>query len=274
MIPARKRWGQHFLVRPETARRIVEAAGLGPRDTAFEVGPGEGALTRPLVGSAGRVLAVEIDPLRIEALAAAFAGADNFRILAGDVLERGFSEWLADAGWSPPAVFVSNLPYNAATPILLRAVEEEGTFTRAIATVQKEVAQRFVATPGGEGYGYLSVRTAAFARARSLFDLPAGAFRPPPKVTSSVIELVPRSPRLPAASRGRALALASLAFRSRRKTAANAIAAAGTVSRRSVERALADSGFDARVRAGELSLDDFVALAERLDFEQGEAEAR
>jgi len=265
LIPARKRWGQHFLVRPETARRIVDAARLLPAETAFEVGPGEGALTRPLALRAWRVLAVEIDPLRAAALERELSAAGNFRLLRGDVLDRSFHEWLAQAGWAPPAVFVSNLPYNAATPILLRAVEEEGTFSRAVATVQKEVARRFAARPGEEGYGYLSVRTAAFARARPLFDLPAGAFRPPPKVTSSVIELVPRSPRLEPVSRDRALALASLAFRSRRKTAANAISGASAVLRRSVERALEAAGFDPRVRAERLSLDDYLTLAGTID---------
>ncbi|HLN92600.1 MAG TPA: rRNA adenine N-6-methyltransferase family protein, partial [Thermoanaerobaculia bacterium] len=89
MIPARKRWGQHFLVRAETARRIVEASGVGPGDTAFEVGPGEGALTRPLAERAGRVLAVEIDPLRTEALAPALPA--NVRLLCGDVLDRSYA---------------------------------------------------------------------------------------------------------------------------------------------------------------------------------------
>jgi 16S rRNA (adenine1518-N6/adenine1519-N6)-dimethyltransferase len=266
LIPARKRWGQHFLIRPETAQRIVDAARIGPGDTAFEVGPGEGALTRPLAARAGRVLAVEIDPLRVAALERDLAGAGNVRVLPGDVLERSFAAWLAEAGWAPPAVLVSNLPYNAATPILLRAVEEEGTFSRVIATVQREVARRFAARPGEEGYGDLSVRAAAFARARSLFDLPAGAFRPPPRVTSSVVELVPRVPALEPASRDRAVRLASLAFRSRRKTAANSIAAGGGVARSSVERALADVGFDPRARAGEISLEGYLALADRLEL--------
>ncbi len=274
MIPARKRWGQHFLIRPETAGRIVEASGVGPDDTAFEVGPGEGALTRPLTERAGRLLAVEIDPLRVEALERALADAGNVRLFRGDVLDRSFAAWLDDAGWAPPAVLVSNLPYNAATPILRRAVEEEGTFSRAIATVQKEVARRFAAKPGEEGYGYLSIRTAAFARARVLFDLPAGAFRPPPRVTSSVIELVPRSPRLDPVSRERALHLASLAFRSRRKTAANAISAAAAAGRSSIERALEDVGFDPRARAGELSLENYLALADRIDFEPAASRAK
>lgn len=261
MIPARKRWGQHFLVRAETARRIVEASGVGPGDTAFEVGPGEGALTRPLAERSGRVLAVEIDPLRTEALAPALPA--NVRLLCGDVLNRSFAEWLAAVGWSPPAVLVANLPFNAATPILVRAIEEEGTFSRAIATVQKEVARRFSAAPGSEAYGYLSVRAAAFARGRVLFDLPPGAFRPSPRVTSSVLELVPLTGPVDRAGRDRALALASLAFRFRRKTVANALSSA--VDRVRVTRALEDLGRSPMARAEELSLADYMALAARIE---------
>jgi 16S rRNA (adenine1518-N6/adenine1519-N6)-dimethyltransferase len=263
VIPARKRWGQHFLVRPETAVRIVDAARVGAGETVVEVGPGDGALTRPLADRAARVLAVEIDPLRTEALRRALDGRANVRICGGDVLGKTFGEWLSEAGWAPPAVLVSNLPYNAATAILLRAIEEEGTFTRTVATVQKEVARRFAAVPGSEGYGYLSVRAAAFARARVLFDLPPGAFRPPPKVKSSVLELSPRTSPLDPGARDAALRLASLAFRSRRKTLPNSLSSAA--DRGYVERELALLGHDPRARAEELSLDDYLALAGRLD---------
>ncbi len=261
MIPARKRWGQHFLIRPETARRIADASGAGPGDIAFEVGPGEGALTRPLSERAGRVLAVEIDPLRAEALERDLASAGNVRILRGDVLDKTFSGWLAEAGWMPPAVFVSNLPYNVATPVLVRAIEEEGTFRRVVATVQREVARRFAAGPGSEEYGYLSVRAAAFARARVLFDLSPGAFRPRPRVTSSVIELLPR-PGLDREERERALSLASLGFRFRRKTLVNALSS--VAGRPEVERALDELGRGPKTRAEELSLADYLALATRL----------
>jgi len=263
VIPARKRWGQHFLIRPETARRIADASGVGPADTAFEVGPGEGALTRPLALRAGRVLAVEIDPLRADLLERELAAQGNVSLLRGDVLEKSFAGWLADASLSPPAILVSNLPYNVATPILMRAMEEEGTFSRAVATVQKEVARRFCAAPGSSEYGYLSVRAAAFANARVLFDLPPGAFRPPPRVTSSVLELVPRAPGLDPEARDRALGLASLAFRFRRKTLVNALSSAA--GRELVEGALEDLGRGPKARAEELSLSDYLALAGRLD---------
>jgi 16S rRNA (adenine1518-N6/adenine1519-N6)-dimethyltransferase len=262
VIPARKRWGQHFLVRGETAERIVDAAGLRPRDTVVEVGPGDGALTRPLSERVARLLAIEIDPRRAEALAQEFSGREGVCVVGGDVLTRTFREWLAQAGFSPPAVLVANLPYNVATRILLAAIAEPGSIQRAVVMVQREVARRLVARPGTKEYGYLTVRAAADARARILLELAPGAFRPRPKVASTLVELSPRSPSLPPEKRSGALRLASLAFASRRKTLANALASLG--GRAVWESALARRGFDARVRGEKLSLEDFLALAESL----------
>lgn len=262
MIPARKSWGQHFLTRGETARRIVEAARVSSSDTVVEVGPGEGALTGPLARKAGRVLGIEIDPLRAQALAVDFAGNPRVRIVRGDARDRTFGEWIAGEGWDGPAVLVANLPYNAATPILQAAIEEPQAIRRAVVTVQREVAERLSARPGDAGYGYLSVRVAAFARARILFDLPPGAFRPRPKVTSSVVELVARVPGLDPARRERALALASLGFRSRRKTLANALSPEG--GRHRWEKALEAIGKGPMVRAEELALEDYMKLADEV----------
>lgn len=258
-IPARKRWGQHFLTSPATAERIVDAAAIAPDETLLEIGPGDGALTRIAAHRAARVLAIEIDPLRARRLADEFRGNPGVRVMEGDALSRSFAGWLAEAGWSGPAVLLGNLPYNAATPILLSAIEEPETIRRVVATVQREVALRLTARPGGEGYGFLSVRVAARARGRVLFDLPPGAFRPRPKVTSSVIELMPRPQGPDEATRSSALRLASLGFRGRRKTLANALASSGGRAR--WESALARIGKSPRVRAEELSLEDWIALA-------------
>jgi 16S rRNA (adenine1518-N6/adenine1519-N6)-dimethyltransferase len=257
-IPARRRWGQHFLASPETARRIVEAARVGPDDCVLEIGPGDGALTRFLAEKAGTLAAVEIDPRRAEALGALYAASPRARIFQGDVLERPLGSWLDAAGCGGAALLVANLPYNVATPIVLAALES-GRIRRAVVTVQREVARRFVARPGQEGYGYLSVRVAALAEGRILFDLPPGAFRPRPKVTSSVLELAPRPVPAPPELVGRALKLASLGFHARRKTLANALSPAAP--RAHWERALEAMGRDPRTRAEELSLDDFLTLA-------------
>jgi 16S rRNA (adenine1518-N6/adenine1519-N6)-dimethyltransferase len=260
-FPARKRWGQHFLTSEQTAERIVEAVRLVPEDTVIEVGPGDGALTRPLARRVAKLLAIEIDPARAQALADEFPEGGRVRVLEGDALDRSFSDWLAACGWSGPAILVGNLPYNAATPILTAAIEEPGTVIRAVATVQREVARRFAARPGQAGYGYLSVRTAAFARARVLFDLPPGAFRPRPKVVSSLLELSAREHSLDPRRGEAALRLASLGFRSRRKTLANTLS--GLAPRTVWEQALSAIGKNPRARAEELSLEDYLALAER-----------
>jgi 16S rRNA (adenine1518-N6/adenine1519-N6)-dimethyltransferase len=258
-IPARRRWGQNFLASPATAERIVDAARVGVDDTVLEVGPGDGALTRPLAARAGAVVAVEIDPLRAEALAAEFAGDARVRILQGDVLERPFRAWLDAGGRAGPAVLVANLPYNVATPILCAAIEAPGVIRRCLATVQREVARRFVARPGSDDYGYLSVRVAAHATGRVLFDLPPGAFRPRPKVFSSVLALEPLAEPLDPELVRRALCLASLGFNARRKTLGNALASAAP--RADWERALEALGKTPRARAEELGLEDFLALA-------------
>ena len=259
-LPARRRWGQNFLANPETAEKIVAAARVDRDDTVLEIGPGDGALTRPLVKTGARVVAVEIDPLRARALQTELAGEPRVRVLQGDVLARPIAEWLAEADAPPSAaVLVANLPYNVATPILTAALDAPETIRRSVATVQREVARRFVARPGEDGYGYLSVRAAARAAGRILFDLPPGAFRPRPKVHSSVLELVPRTdPPDPELAR-RALCLASLGFNARRKTLANALSSAAP--RAFWEEALLGLGRDPRTRAEELSLDDFLALA-------------
>lgn len=237
----------------------MDAARVGETDTVLEIGPGDGALTRLLAARAAFLAAVEIDPRRAEALAEKYASNAHVRLFCGDALARPFSEWLTAAGASVPALLVANLPYNVATPILTAAVQARDTIRRSVVTVQREVAQRFVARPGDEGYGYLSVRIAAHATGRILFDLPPSAFRPRPKVVSSVVELTPLDRPLEAGLVKRALCLASLGFNARRKTLANALASAGD---RSVwERGLAALGKTPKARAEELSLEDFLALA-------------
>jgi 16S rRNA (adenine1518-N6/adenine1519-N6)-dimethyltransferase len=260
MIPARKRWGQHFLAHGSVAEKIVAAARISPADTVIEVGPGDGALTRPLATAAARLLAIEIDPARAERLRRELDDGERVRILTGDVLKRPYRDWLAEAGWAPPAILVANLPYNAATAILVAAIEDHGTIARAVATVQREVAERFIARPRSASYGFLSVRAAASSRGRILFDLPPAVFRPRPKVTSSVLELTPREPALPEDLARRAVALASRGFRARRKTLVNALAGSSR-DRGPWEDAIAKLGRPGTVRAEELSVEDFVQLA-------------
>jgi 16S rRNA (adenine1518-N6/adenine1519-N6)-dimethyltransferase len=258
-FPPLRRWGQNFLVDPSAAARIVAAAAVSAGETVVEIGPGDGALTRHLARSGGRLLAVEIDPLRAAALARELAPLGNVAVEEGDALARTIADRLAANGLSGPAVVVGNLPFNVATPILRSAVRERGAVSRIVATVQKEVARRLVARPGSDDYGFLSVETAFFADGEILFDLPPGAFRPRPNVVSTVVRLRLKSPPVGGAALDRLLEIVSRAFQSRRKTLGNALAGKG--SRREWEQALAAIGKSATARAEELSPEEFVALA-------------
>ena len=257
-IPPRRRWGQNFLVDRSAAARIVNAAEIAPGESVVEIGPGDGALTRGLASAGGRLLAVEIDPARTEALAAEFAGREDVVIEEGDALDRPVARRVRERGWPLPAVVVGNLPYNAATPILRDAVRESGAVSRVVATVQREVARRMIARPGSDDYGYLSLYMAIFCGAEILFDLPPGAFRPRPKVVSSVVRLRTRRPA-DSLSVERVLAVASRAFGARRKTLPNAMG--GGADRAAWEAALAAIGKAPTARAEELSPDEFGALA-------------
>jgi 16S rRNA (adenine1518-N6/adenine1519-N6)-dimethyltransferase len=258
--PARKKWGQHFLVDSGAARRIVASAAIVAGETVVEIGPGDGALTRPLLEVArGHLIAIEIDPLRASALEEELGRAAGLTILRGDVLARPIAGWVEQAGLSLPAAVVANLPYNVATPILSRAIEERSAVSRIVATVQREVARRFVAAPGSDDYGYLSVRAALFSRGEILFDIPPGSFRPRPKVVSSVLRLIPREPPVTGSELDRVLSIASAAFQMRRKSLPNALAGIGT--RQGWAEALDRCGLSARSRAEELGASDFVRLA-------------
>jgi 16S rRNA (adenine1518-N6/adenine1519-N6)-dimethyltransferase len=240
----------------------VKAAQIAPGESVIEIGPGDGALTRGLAAAGGRLLAIEIDPARADALRAEFAGRADVVIEPGDALERTIGERLAERGWPGPAVVVGNLPYNAATPILRAAVRESGAVSRIVATVQREVARRMIARPGSDDYGYLSLFMAIFCDGEILFDLPPGAFRPRPNVVSSVVRLRIRSARGDGAVE-RVLDIASRAFGARRKTLPNALG--GGAARSFWETALAEIGKAPTTRAEELSPEDFVALAAAAD---------
>lgn len=186
MVQARKRFGQHFLQNRAILSRIAEALGPRPGELVLEIGPGQGALTRALVERGARVVAIEKDrdlvPLVRELL-------PEVTVVEGDALEL---DWRHAAGVGPDddLLVTGNIPYNITTPLLDHALTPPRP-RRIVFLVQKEVADRIVARPGGKTYGALSVGVQAVARIEKLFAVPAGAFHPPPKVDSAVIRLTP-----------------------------------------------------------------------------------
>ena len=183
MPPAKKRFGQHFLHDPRILGRIADAVGIEPGDTVLEIGPGPGGLTAELARRAGRLVVIEKDRDLIPALRARFPG---ITIIEADALEE---DWHALAGPGPVRI-TGNIPYNITTPLLEQALTPPRPRV-VVFLVQKEVADRVAAAPGGGDYGALSVGLQAVAHVERLFTVPAGAFRPPPKVDSALLRLTP-----------------------------------------------------------------------------------
>lgn len=260
-LAADKRFGQHFLTDPNILGRIAAAAGPLDVGTVIEIGPGPGGLTRALLAAgAARLVAVEIDPRcvrAVEEIAAAMAG--RLRVLAKDALDID----VLTLG-PPPRRIVANLPYNVATPLLIGWLGAVARDRNAIADMvlmfQREVAERLAAKPGAKAYGRLSVLTQWLCDARKLFDLPGGAFTPPPRVASSVVRLTPKAGGVDPALFNRVERVTAAAFGQRRKMLRQSLKALGTDP-----LALLDTvEIEPTRRAETLDASEFVALAEAL----------
>ena len=213
---SRQRLGQHFLVNGSTLDRIARAACPEREPLVIEIGPGRGALTERLAPLAERLIAVEIDVALAEHLRQKFRGNASVTVVRADALETDLVQW-------GKAVIAGNLPYYAATPIIEKTLASP--FRRAVFLVQKEVAARLTATAGRD-YGYLSIRTQLFADVEALLDVPPSAFRPPPKVDSTVVRLHPRNraAELGVSDSADFLTFVSRCFRQKRKTLRNNLA--------------------------------------------------
>ncbi|HEY8010847.1 MAG TPA: 16S rRNA (adenine(1518)-N(6)/adenine(1519)-N(6))-dimethyltransferase RsmA [Rudaea sp.] len=251
----RKRFGQHFLHDKNILRRIVEAVSPRASDVLVEIGPGEGALTFPLLQAAGKLIAIELDRDLIEPLRARAAPIGELTIVSRDVLSVDFGALAAGAR----VRVVGNLPYNISTPILFHCLDHANAIEDMHFMLQKEVVERMAAGPGSKTYGRLSVMLQLRCTVEPLFGVPPGAFRPPPKVDSAVVRLVPLAPAdLPQADFGLIARLVRAAFGQRRKTLTNALREFASAEQ------LAAAGIDPRARAEQLAPATFVALAQWL----------
>jgi 16S rRNA (adenine1518-N6/adenine1519-N6)-dimethyltransferase len=256
-IAARKALGQHFLLDLNLTGRIARAAGRLDDATVVEIGAGPGGLTRALLAAgACRVVAIERDRRSLAALAElAAAHPGRLDIIAGDALALDPAVLTA-----APRLIVANLPYNIATALLLRWLERIGDYRSLVLMFQREVALRLVAAPRSPAYGRLSVLVQWLAQPRILFDVPARAFVPPPKVISSVVAILPRELPLAPASKPALERVTAAAFGQRRKMLRSSLKSLGVA----VEPLLAAAGVAPTARAEELSVAQFCALARAL----------
>jgi 16S rRNA (adenine1518-N6/adenine1519-N6)-dimethyltransferase len=264
-LRAKKSWGQNFLHDRSVHARIVAAARAGADDVVVEIGAGLGTLTAALVAAEPpprRVLAIERDADMLRVLRAELAGAPAVTVVDEDAAQFDFAARSREAG--RPVIVVGNLPYQISSALLLAIVHAGPAVARAVVMIQRELAERVVAAPGGRTYGRLSVAVQQRAAARVLFHVRPGAFHPPPQVTSSVMLLEPRAaPLAPARDPALFDEVVKHAFGTRRKMLRRALEPAFGAD--AVGPALAEAGIEGTLRAEQLSVADFARLADALE---------
>jgi 16S rRNA (adenine1518-N6/adenine1519-N6)-dimethyltransferase len=259
VVKARKRFGQHFLEAAWVAK-LIDSLHASPADTFLEIGPGRGALTIPLSARAGSVIAIEID--RDLAAQLTERALPNVRIITSDILDVDLADALR--GEPHPLRVVGNLPYNVSSPILFKLLDASDAgrlFSDATLMLQKEVADRLVARPGGKDYGVLAIQVALVADVEHVLTLPPGAFRPPPKVTSAVIRLRFRQPAVDVGDRRVFERVVRGLFLQRRKTTANALRPVADSLGQSAAQVLERARVDGSKRPEMLSLDEIARLS-------------
>jgi len=258
-----KSLGQNFLIEPSVLDRIIEGAEITEQDGVLEIGPGIGTLTQYLADNAKRVVSVEIDKALFPILKETLAEFPNTEVVSGDALKVDFKALLAEKFPDCPVKMVANLPYYVTTPIIMRFLEEEIPVTDLVVMVQREVAERMAASPGGKEYGSLSVAVQYFCEPQLLFRVSTGCFMPAPKVESAVIRLKRLTePRVKVPDSALFFATVRGAFGKRRKMLLNALSDSNlNISKEQAGMALEAAGIDSKRRAETLTIDEFASLA-------------
>ena len=263
-----KSMGQNFLIQGWVPRDIADASGAGPSCGVLEVGPGIGPLTVQLAQRAGKVAAIELDRDLLPILGETLAPYDNVTVIPGDAMKLDLASLAAEQFPGLTPLVCANLPYNITTPVIT-AFLEANVFARITVMIQREVALRICAAPGTADYGAFSVYCQYHAVPELLFDVGPECFVPAPKVTSSVIRMVPRSaPPEGVEDEKRFFRVVKAAFGQRRKTLLNALAAGlGGVDKEAIKAAIADAGLEENIRGERLGIPEFAALTRALgDF--------
>lgn len=249
---ARKRFGQNFLHDRNIVERIIRSISPKPGQQLVEIGPGQGALTYPLLDAIGELTGIEIDRDLINQLKKTAPHHGTLRLIEADVLNVDFTDLATDGKLR----LIGNLPYNISSPILFHALDQAAAIADMHFMLQKEVVERMAATHGNKDYGRLTVMLQARCLVEPLFIVPPGAFTPAPKIESAFVRLTPlAATQIPLYNSARLDAIVRAAFSKRRKTLRNALA-----DLLSTEQLLA-AGIDPGMRAEQIPVKDFLRLA-------------
>lgn len=259
-LHASRRLGQNFLISPAVVRGVVDAAEIASGDHVLEIGPGIGTLTQGLLEAGAEVTAVELDKKLPAVLAETLRGYEHLTVVQGDILKTDIAALMG----GEPFKVAANLPYYITTPILLALLEQKLPITRIVTMVQKEVAERMTAPPGGKDYGALSVAVQYHTEPEIVLDVPPNCFLPAPEVDSAVIVCVVRkTPAVAVKDETLFFRVVKAAFGQRRKTIANALKTLG-VSRERIDGALSAAGVATERRGETMSLAEFAAVTDAL----------
>ena len=256
-----KKFGQNFLIDTHVLDKIVRAAEITPEDYVLEIGPGIGTLTQYLCESAKHVFAVEIDDNLIPILQDTLSPYDNVTVIHNDVLKLDINKLVEEKCEGKRIKVVANLPYYITTPILMGLFESHVPMESVTVMVQKEVAQRMQALPGGKDYGALSVAVQYYTEPDIVLDVPPKSFLPAPAVTSSVIRCVLRDkPPVDVIDEKLFFRVVKAGFAQRRKTFANTMKTTG-LSKDRIEELLAKANIDGQRRGETFTLQEFADVA-------------
>lgn len=252
-----KRLGQNFLIDAGIVQGIVDAADIKPGDRVLEIGPGIGTLTQALCEAGADVTCVELDKRLPEILAHTLESYDNVRVIQGDILKVNILEIMGEE----PFKVVANLPYYITTPIIMELLEKHLPITDIVVMVQKEVAERMAATPGGKTYGALSVAVQYYTIPEIALYVPPRSFMPPPEVDSVVVDCkVRQEPAVDLIDEKMFFRVVKAAFGQRRKTLNNALKSIG-VDKNIIADVLAQAGVETTRRGETLTMEEFAAIS-------------
>lgn len=264
---AKKGFGQNFLVDSAVLEKIVEAGDVTKEDTVIEIGPGLGNLTEYLLEKAGKVIAFEIDTDMVEILKDRFGHQENFELVNKDIMEVDLKEYMKNS-----VKVIANLPYYITTPILFKLLEYKESITDIVIMVQREVAERILATPKGKEYGVLTVNTGYVSDAELVTIVPNTSFIPAPNVTSAVVKLkinLDKAKELKDEEVFKKLVKA--AFSARRKKAINSVMNANvfSITKEKLTEYIVSLGFSENARAEEIPIEKYIELANILKESNG-----